>query len=222
MRLDQSLRTATDHQSHKRVIYVGDPMYSWCYGIAPVVEALQHYCDQQGIAFEMIVGGLRSGGRAQWNQNFREFLAQEWQKIAIKTGQQFRFEILDLDYFDYNTEPSCRAIVTAKMLLAPDNQKVLIHFLSALQKKFYFENEDPKDPQFYQSICIELDMDFDLFKQTFESDNAKEKTSAEFQYRSELGVNSFPSFLMVKDQQISLLTAGYTSLQSLIRKIEHR
>lgn len=206
----------------KRIIYVGDPMCSWCYGIAPVVAGLQEYCDVNALAFEIIVGGLRSGGSDQWNTQFKNFLRNEWQKIEETTGQPFAFNVLDLEYFNYDTEPSCRAVVVAKGLLPEDNQKDLTQFFAKVQQKFYLDNEDPKETEFYRSICDNLDLNFETFKERFESEKAKDQTLKEFHYRSQLGVRGFPSFLMIKDNEVSLLTSGYTSLQSLIRKIETR
>lgn len=31
------------------VIYVGDPMCSWCYGIAPELDKLKSYCESEEI-----------------------------------------------------------------------------------------------------------------------------------------------------------------------------
>lgn len=218
----QEPRASINLHAGKRVIYVGDPMCSWCYGIAPIVEGLQQYCDTNNLQFEIIVGGLRSGGGDQWNEQFQNFLRHEWQKIEETTGQPFHFDILDLDYFDYDTEPSCRAVVVARDLLPVDNGRSLTTFFAKIQKKFYFENKDPKEIDFYESICDDLGIDYNLFQIRFDSSEAKHQTIEEFRLRSELGVRGFPSFLLIQDKDVSLLTAGYTSLQSLVRKIEKR
>lgn len=219
--VQESVGSAVVH-SGKRVIYVGDPMCSWCYGIAPVVAGLQEYCDLHHIGFEIVVGGLRSGGGDQWNAQFRSFLRHEWQKIEETTGQPFAFDLLDLEYFDYDTEPSCRAVVVARNLLPADNQKSLVDFFAKVQKKFYLDNQDPKEAIFYQSICDAVEIDYSIFQKSFESVEAKEKTIEDFRWCTQLGVRGFPSFLLIKDHEVSLLTAGYTSLQSLIRKVEKR
>ncbi len=218
----QKAFTSLKVHTGKRVIYVGDPMCSWCYGISSVITGLQTYCDEQEIAFEMIVGGLRSGGGDQWNESFKDFLRNEWQKIEKTTGQPFAFKILDLPFFDYDTEPSCRAVVVARELLPEDNQKSLTQFLGQIQTKFYLENQDPKETDFYQSICEAFGISYAIFKERFESAEAKQQTIKDFRFCRELGVRGFPSFLLIQDQEVSLLTAGYTSLQSLIRKIEKR
>lgn len=212
--------TGDKHQADRVVTYVGDPMCSWCYGIAPVVEALQTYCDAHQIGFEIVVGGLRSGGKDQWSESFKIFLRQTWQKIAEATGQRFNFGLLETPFFDYNTEPSCRAVVVAQSLLPADNQHSLVQFLTAVQTQFYFENQDPKEVHFYQSICEELNLDFAEFTRRFESAAAKEQTVEQFRLAQRLGVSAFPTFLWRENHKVTLLTAGYTSLPSLIRKIE--
>ena len=44
----------------RKLIYVGDPMCSWCWGFAPEIESL---ADDYPI--EVVVGGLRPGPSAQ-------------------------------------------------------------------------------------------------------------------------------------------------------------
>lgn len=216
-----NVNNAEDIQHHPldRIIYVGDPMCSWCYGIAPVVSSLQAYCDDNNLPFDIVVGGLRSGGLDQWNESFRAFLRNEWQKIAQVTGQPFRFNILDLAYFDYDTTPSCKAIVTAKQLLPADNNRTLTHFYAAIQRRFYFDNEDPKQSDFYEGICAEFGIDYHQFKHFFESDEALQKTREEFAWCGQVGVHGFPTFLKINQGEITVLAAGYTSLSRLIRRV---
>ena len=42
-----------------RLLYVMDPMCSWCWGFAPVVEALAEQAARVGVALELRLGGLR-------------------------------------------------------------------------------------------------------------------------------------------------------------------
>ncbi len=203
-----------------RVIYVGDPMCSWCYGVSPVVNDLQQYCTAHDIRFEIVVGGLRAGGGDQWNEGFIAFLRNEWGIIADKTGVEFNFGILDQDYFNYNTEQSCRAVVIARSLLPDDNNALLTAFFKGIQTKFYLYNEDPKEVSFYENLCAEAGIDFSAFKTCFEDREWKKRTIAEFRYRSQLGVNSFPSFLLVKGDKVTLLAAGYATLLELVQRIK--
>ena len=42
-----------------RLLYVMDPMCSWCWGFAPVVEALAEQAAAAGVSLQIVVGGLR-------------------------------------------------------------------------------------------------------------------------------------------------------------------
>ena len=93
-----------------KLIYVGDPMCSWCYGISEELsKTIDHYQDR--LELEIIMGGLRAGGGETWNTSFKDFLRHHWEDVGIKSGQPFKFDLLDRTEFDYDTEPACRAIV---------------------------------------------------------------------------------------------------------------
>lgn len=47
-----------------RLIYVMDPMCSWCWGFAPVAAALIAQAAEAGVSTRLVPGGLRSGGSA--------------------------------------------------------------------------------------------------------------------------------------------------------------
>jgi putative protein-disulfide isomerase len=54
------------------IIYVGDPMCSWCYGFAPeITELKEKLTDYE---FKLVLGGLRPGG-TETNADLGEFLA---------------------------------------------------------------------------------------------------------------------------------------------------
>ena len=42
-----------------RLLYVMDPMCSWCWGFAPVVQALAEQAAAAGVPLQLVVGGLR-------------------------------------------------------------------------------------------------------------------------------------------------------------------
>ncbi|HCN45385.1 MAG TPA: disulfide bond formation protein DsbA, partial [Pseudomonas sp.] len=47
-----------------RLLYVMDPMCSWCWGFAPVAAALIAQAQQAGVETRLVVGGLRTGSSA--------------------------------------------------------------------------------------------------------------------------------------------------------------
>ena len=98
----------------QRLIYVMDPMCSWCWGFAPVIDAIQAAFPQ--LDLHLVPGGLRPGVTDPMQDSTRLALAEHWQAVHAATGQP----VLTPDdlpaAFVYNTEPACRALVVGREL----------------------------------------------------------------------------------------------------------
>lgn len=203
------------------VHYVGDPMCSWCWGISPAVQALAAHCASQRITFTLNMGGLRAGGGDPWNAAFRGFLRNEWQHIASVSGQPFGFRLLDREQFDYDTEPACRAVATAGLMvskaLAP--AQMPLKFFSAVQRKFYVDGLDPKQDSFYEDICATVGIGFESFVTLYRSPQAHQEVLQGFERCRRWGVRSFPTLLIERDGAIQTLHQGYVTADVLISNL---
>ena len=208
------LMITTNTPDKPTLIYVGDPMCSWCYGVAEELDAaMQELGDD--VAFELVVGGLRSGGGDQWNAEFKDFLKHHWEDVSAASGQPFGYDLLQLDHFDYDTEPACRAVVVAQSI----DKKVEFQFFKSIQKKFYVDNEDPKQTAFYESICKEVGLDFAIFSTRFESDSYKSVTLEHFQKARSLGVSSFPTILLKQGDNYQVVARGFTKSADMVSTV---
>jgi putative protein-disulfide isomerase len=197
------------------IIYVGDPMCSWCWGMSPSIIKLRDYFAPQGIGFRLVTGGLRPGGGDRWDESRKDRLRQTWQIVAEKSGQQFGYKILDLEHFDYDTEPACRAVVAARSFAEFREME----FFEEIQRKFYVESHDPKDVEFYHSICDQFDINFTDFQIRFENDEVKEETFCEFDLNRKWGVQAFPAVLVSKEDKIRYVTQGFSTYEKMENKV---
>ena len=195
----------------EELIYIGDPMCSWCWGISPELNALEQYATSEGIPFKILMGGLRPGGGEEWNDEFKGFLRHHWEEVNKRSGQPFGFDLFELADFDYDTEPACRATVTARTL-APAKA---LTFYELVQHHFYVRSEDPKEVAFYKPICEQLSIDFDHFAKLFVSDEMKLATAEDFAQSRQWGVRAFPSVVYRKDDQLYIIAQGYDSYHAL-------
>ena len=200
------------------VRYIGDPMCSWCWGISPALKEVATYSQKHGLDFSVHVGGLRPGGGDEWNSSFKAFLRHEWENIHRVTGQPFGFSILDEAEFNYDTEPACRAVVAMSQL--QESSQVLLAFFSGIQRRFYVDGADPKQPAFYQALCTEAGVSYADFLQVFQSPEAKIATTQEFQRCRSWGIRGFPSIVLEVNGRVSHLASGYTTATTIIEKIE--
>lgn len=110
----------------------------WCWGFAPVAKALVEQAQAAGVELHLMVGGLRTGSGSALEPATRRYILEHWQAVTEATGQPFRLEGALPDGFVYDTEPACRALVTARSL-APDCAWTL---LGLIQQAFYVEGRD--------------------------------------------------------------------------------
>lgn len=193
-----------------RLIYVMDPMCSWCWGFAPVAAALIAQAAEAGVSTRLVPGGLRTGGSAL-DSSTRKYILEHWQAVAEATGQPFRFDGAMPDGFVYDTEPACRALVTAREL---DAERVW-PLLALIQRSFYEQGVDvTRAPQLVE-LAEQAGFNRELFVQRFASHDIRAATSADISWVQDLGIAGFPTLLAERNGQLALLTNGYQPLDSL-------
>jgi len=197
------------------LIYVGDPMCSWCYGISEELTKTIAYFEDR-VEVELVLGGLRAGGGDQWDTSFKDFLRHHWEDVSKASGQPFSYQLLELESFNYDTEPSCRAVVTVEQMA----KEKAFPFFKAVQKGFYLKNEDPTQTEFYQPICEALDIDFAKFAAKFESTEMREITKGHFERSAALGARSFPTVLLLQGGKLTTIAVGYSTFDQMKAKIE--
>lgn len=198
-----------------RLIYIADPMCSWCHGFTPTITKLaKHYHKQ--LSFSLIMGGLRPGGHTPWDQKMRDFLRHHWEEVAERTGQPFTYDLLEQDHFNYDTEPACRAVCVVRDMIPA---KAFL-FFKAIQHAFYFLNNDPNELAFYLPLCDELDIDKADFKAKFQSEEYKDRTKLDFAHSRKLGVRGFPTLMLIKGEEVHLVSPGYAEFDSIKERVD--
>lgn len=193
-----------------RLLYVMDPMCSWCWGFAPVAEALIAQAREAGVPTRLVLGGLRSGSSAL-DAPTRRYILEHWQAVAEATGQAFRFEGAMPDGFVYDTEPACRALVAAREL---DAERVW-PLLGLIQRAFYEQGVDvTRAPQLVE-LAEQAGFDRGHFAETFSRADTRAATAADFSWVQDLGIAGFPTLLAERNGQLALLTNGYQPLDRL-------
>ncbi len=200
----------------KSLLYIADPMCSWCYGFAPVVEAL---VDQFGdrLPIHLIVGGLRAGNTAVMTDADKRSIASHWQKVREATGQPFDFGLFERNDFAYDTEPACRAVVTMRLL----NPPLTLAYMAAVQRAFYAENRDTTQDAVLADVAAEAGIDREMFFAEMISPEARNATMRDFLIAQEAGVKGFPTLMAGDGEGRYLIVAnGYRPLDGLPEALE--
>lgn len=212
--LESPASQTVEKEEGKELIYVGDPMCSWCWGISNHLRQLKEHFDT--LQFRIVVGGLRPGGGGPWNEKTKSYLQHHWEKVHQMSGQPFGDKLFQLETFHYDTEPSCRAIVASRQWMGAYE----LDFYEEVSRKFYVENEDPKQGAFYQSVCERFAIPFEEFAQVFEREEIKEKTREEFILNRNWGIMGYPSILLRMHEKLHQVSHGYADFDMMKSRVE--
>ena len=194
-----------------RLLYVMDPMCSWCWGFAPVAKALVEQAQAAGVELHLVVGGLRTGSGSALEPATRRYILEHWQAVTEATGQPFTFEGALPEGFVYDTEPACRAVVAARSL-APDCAWKLVKLI---QQAFYVQGRDVTQASVLVELAETAGVPRIEFAAAFDSAEQHAATAADITWVQDLGIAGFPTLLAERNGQLALLTNGYQPLAPL-------
>jgi len=197
------------------LLYIADPMCSWCWGFSPVIQEIQ---EQFGDACQvrLIAGGLYPGTQEAMGEGFRSTVREHWQHVNERTGQPFDFDFFERERFVYNTEPPCRALVAARHL-KPGAE---LDLLARLHAAFYRDNRDITETSTIMAVAEEAGLDPAAFREAFESEAIKNETVEDFNLAQELGMLGLPTLLGYDGGDIKVMTEGYRSWPAVRARID--
>lgn len=206
----EKLLGQSDSGRDLEILYIADPMCSWCWGFAPTARMIKDHFD--AARFTIVVGGLRPGENAEpLDEQLKRVIEPHWRRVRDVSGQPFDFSFFEREGFLFDTEPACRAVVAVRQL-APDKT---FGFFCSMQEAFYARNIDITDPANLDGVLREHEIDEAAFMQEFDSDETQRATYRDFAEARRLGAQGFPSVALRNAERIVLLTVGYQPYQRL-------
>ncbi len=194
----------------KELIYIGDPMCSWCWGFSSVLQEIRKQF-QDHLAFSVIVGGLRAGTSENLTEDLKQYILGHWTEVNKMTGQPFSFNFFNRGNFIYNTEPACRAVVTIRNL----KPNLVFSYFESLHYSFYVENHDITTTEVLSNNAGKIGVDNETFQRTFNSRRIIHETSSDFETARGMGVFGFPSLVLKEAEKIIPVSRGYQTLGAL-------
>lgn len=195
------------------LVYVGDPMCSWCWGFAPEIESLA-----EDLPVEVVVGGLRPGPMAQvLDDRMSDYLSRHWVEIAERTGQPFDTEFLQRrDGWVYDTEPAAIAVTQMREM----NPTATLDYFTDVQLAFYGRGEDVTDFDVLTALSRSYDIDHHAFTEALTSEDARKRAWEDFSRSRNWGISGFPTLVgELEDGRLALLARGWAPASTIRTRI---
>ena len=200
-------------QQATRLLYAADPMCSWCYGFGPELARLLERNPALGV--DLVMGGLRAYNREPMSDAFREMLRGHWQHVAQVSGLPFSESIFTHPGFVYDTEPACRAVVTAREIDPAHAFAMMKHVQSA----FYRDGLDVTRPETLADSAVRCGYERAAFLAAFETQAMREATRADFTRTQSLGIAGFPTLAASIGGALYLVASGYAKADVLEERL---
>ncbi len=199
----------------REIIYVADPMCSWCWGFAPVIAAIGHRVAGR-VPLSLVVGGLRPGTTEAMDDDAKHYVRGHWEHVGKETGQPFDFAFFERHGFVYDTEPACRAAVTVRALKTERG----FDYFESLHRAFYVDNRDVTAPATLAKLAEAQAIERADFEAAFDSPEMRHQTSNDFMRSRALGIQGFPAVVVRDGDKHAYLTVGYRPYEALAPALE--
>ena len=200
-------------------LYVADPLCSWCYGFAPVMDQLaQHFAGR--LPVRVVMGGLRAGNTKPMRAEDKAYIRDAWTRVGAASGQHFDMAFFERDGFIYDTEPACRAVVTVREW-GDGAAATPLAFKARISEAFYGHNRDVTDPDVVVAVAEEAGFNGAAFRERFTSAEMKSATSRDFLTSQDMGVRGFPMLAAGSEAKgYALITNGFRPIDGLADALE--
>lgn len=206
-----------DSQYQGTVIFMTDPICSWCWGTLPAIFELQTLYKER-LDFKLKCAGLQVGSRKPLSEAHIENLLKLWREVADVTGQKFAFALPEDASFIYHSELACRAIQLARKTLNDEPWQIF----HDMQEAFYVETQNLSDLDVLFALISSTGISEADFMDAMTADDIVDSTRDEFDWCEEMGISALPTVFLDLGKGPRLVAGGYATASSLSHEIGAR
>ncbi|GGO82146.1 DsbA family protein [Marinobacterium nitratireducens] len=196
------------------LIYVMDPMCSWCWAFAPELEAFRSRHPE--LPLQHVMGGLAQDSDAPMPGAMQQQIQAIWRQIESRTGTRFNHDFWRLNSPRRSTWEACRAVIAAGRL-APGAE---ITMIAGIQHAYYLEARNPSEREVLVAIAGEQGLDTERLRELLQDGETEKQLQRHFALRDSLGAQGFPTLLLQRDDELFVLSSGYSTAQQLRLRYE--
>lgn len=194
------------------LIYVHDPMCSWCWGYAPTWLKLKAALKDK-LTIQYKVGGLAPDSDTPMEQGMQDMLKATWEKISNQLGTQFNYDFWRHCQPRRSTYPACRAALIARKY-AKETEMI-----SAIQQAYYLNAKNPSDNDTLIALASQIGLNEADFSSQLLSPEVDKALQEELMFIHSLPIQGFPSLVLIRNNEAIPIAINYTDWRSTFTEI---
>ncbi len=196
------------------LIYVHDPMCSWCWAFRPALAALRRQLPAE-FQFISLLGGLAPDSNEPMNKQLRKTLRATWRRIQQRVpGTEFNFDFWNTCRPRRSTWPACRAVIAAARF---DRSEAMT---LGIQQAYYLHARNPSDEHTLVTIATDLGIDGMAFTEQLRSQATEAELQRQITLAHALGANAFPCLILDLDGSRWPIPIEYNQPKAMLATIE--
>lgn len=186
-----------------QLLYFANPMCSWCWGFAPVLEAVERAFGG-ALAITLGLGALGDRGRPLGDAE-KAYIRSHWEQVHVRSGQPFDWRFLEREGLVYDTLPPSRAVLGVREL----RPAAALPYLHALQRAFYAEGRDVTDDAVLLDLAAVVGVEPAALATALAEPGLGERLAAEHHEVAAMGVSGYPTLVALAGGRAHLLALGW-------------
>ena len=197
------------------LIYIHDPMCSWCWGFRPVWQQVQRAVAGK-LDVRYVLGGLAADTDEPMSEQMRLNIIDNWRRIQREIpGTEFNYDFWTVCSPRRSTYPACRAIIACRMQQpALENEMLLL-----IQQAYYLQAKNPSELDVLAALAEQLGLDRRQFVDDIQSEVCQNILSGEIEFCREINISSFPSLVLKQGKSYTSLEIDYNSSRFIFSQI---
>ena len=202
------------------LIYVHDPMCSWCWGFAPVWQTVYSTIQQDyqtdELTVRLVAGGLAPDSDKQMPAEMADQIRSHWQKIEQLLGTRFNYDFWAKNIPRRSTYQACRAVIAARKLAGADSELAMI---TAIQQAYYLLAENPSNDDVLLSCAEKAGLNSKHIGQFMKSPECDALLMEEIRFARSIGGNSFPTLFLEVAEGVHEIPVDYQNPGAILKSI---
>ncbi|MFP8967499.1 DsbA family protein [Pokkaliibacter sp. CJK22405] len=195
-----------------QLVYVHDPMCSWCWAFMPSWNALIPALPE-GIQTKRLLGGLAPDSNRPMLKEMQMRISQTWRFIEAEHGTPFNHEFWERCQPVRSTYPACRAVIAARFWNAEEAM------IRAIQEAYYLKAQNPSVPETLLQCAHELGLPIEPFAERLYSEHTDNELMQEIRQGQDLGANGFPSLILLHQNSRYPIRVDYNDPSVMVERI---
>ena len=198
-----------------QLYYLHDPMCSWCWGFKPTWDIVTKQLRGK-IKINFLLGGLARDSDEDMPLQTRDYVQSNWRRIEEKIpGTKFNYDFWSKCKPRRSTYPACRAVISAR-IQNPDCESSMI---SAIQKCYYLDAQNPSDEDVLVRLALELGLDAEKFHFDLSSEIVNKTLLAEISLAKSLEMRRMPSLCLQTGRKLRTISLDFLDADYIVEQI---